>query len=148
MCSSTVVSRYGTVTRQARWLASPFAGQRGQARSPLTCDLPQRTGPRRRPGQPYNQQRRVYAVGTISGEYRHDPSFDVDDPNVRPVKWRDQEISCDAFSTGTRNTLGSTLTLFLLSHGAEQEMQRVAERGLSPTADRDITTDLRVEVKS
>ena len=92
----------------------------------------------------YNQQRRVYAVGTISGEYRHDPSFGGDDPNVRPVEWRDQEISRDAFSTGTRNTLGSTLTLFLLSPEAEREMRRVTESGLSPAADRGITTDVGV----
>jgi len=75
----------------------------------------------------YNQQRRVYAIGKIEGAYRFDPSFDNHDPNVRPVTWIEKEISRDKFSTQTKNTLGSTLTLFLLSDDAEKEIQRILQ---------------------
>lgn len=83
----------------------------------------------------YNKQQRVYAVGTISGEYHHDPSFDSHNPNIRKVQWSNQEISRDEFSTATRNTLGSTLTLFLLSNEAEKEIRTVSEILSHPATD-------------
>ena len=83
----------------------------------------------------YNKQRRVYAVGTIDGEYRFDPEFDEYDPNVRPVKWIAHDISRDQFSTGTKNTLGSTLTLFLLSDNAEREVLGVLQGAPLPGAE-------------
>lgn len=77
----------------------------------------------------YNKQRRVYAVGKIEGDYRHDSDFDEHDPNVRPVTWLPKEISRDRFSARTRNTLGSILTLFLLPPEVEEEIVSVSNDG-------------------
>lgn len=73
----------------------------------------------------YNQQQRVYAVGRLKGPYRHDPSFDSHDPNVRSVCWETTALSRDLFSAQTKNTLGSVLTLFQLSSEAERDVERV-----------------------
>ena len=78
----------------------------------------------------YNKQRRVYAVGQVEGDYRHKPDFNAHDPNVRPVNWLPKEISRDAFSARTRNTLGSTLTLFLLPPEVEEEIAGVLNDGV------------------
>ena len=80
----------------------------------------------------YDQSRRVYAVGAIVGPYRFDPNFDTDYPNVRPVKWEATEISRDDLSISTKNSLGSTLTLFLLPEEAERDVLRVVEGGPAP----------------
>ena len=70
----------------------------------------------------YDGIRRVYAVATVTGGYRPDPEFNPDYPHVRPVKWMATEVSRDRLSKATRNTLGATQTVFLLSTDAEQEV--------------------------
>ena len=80
----------------------------------------------------YNKQRRIYAVGKVKGDYRHQPDFNAHDPNVRPVDWLPKEIPRDAFSARTRNTLGSTLTLFLLPPEVEEEIVSVLDDATVP----------------
>ncbi|MCF8240758.1 MAG: restriction endonuclease [Melioribacteraceae bacterium] len=58
----------------------------------------------------YDPSRRVYHLGEIVSEYQYDSTND-EWPNIRKVKW-EKEISRDRLSTNTKNTLGSTLTLF------------------------------------
>ncbi len=84
----------------------------------------------------YNRTRRVYAVGKLQGKYRFDPGFDPAYPNVRGVEWRAMEVSRDALATATKNSLGSTLTLFQLPEMAEEDVWRAA-RGeqAEPTED-------------
>ena len=79
----------------------------------------------------YNKQRRVYAIGKLEGDYRHEPEFDAHDPNVRPVAWMQEEVSRDRFSARTRNTLGSMLTLFLLPPEVEEEIVGILTNGPS-----------------
>ena len=76
----------------------------------------------------YDRTRRVYAVGKLRGEYRFDAGFDPAYPNVRRVEWKAMEVSRDALATATKNSLGSTLTLFQLSDTAEEDVWR-ATRG-------------------
>jgi restriction system protein len=84
----------------------------------------------------YDPQRRVYALGTIWGGYRYDPNFDPLDPNLRPVSWEVRALSRDRVSVGTKNSLGSVLTLFKLPAEAEAEILRVAEgAGTAPAAE-------------
>jgi len=71
----------------------------------------------------YDPSRRVYMVGTIKGEYRYDPSFEEEDPNIRDVEWRG-EISRDALSTASKNSLGSIATLFLLPEAVAEDVER------------------------
>lgn len=80
----------------------------------------------------YNSQQRVYLVGEIAGDYRHDPSLHERMPNVRAVKWRG-EVDRDKLSVATRNTLGSTLTLFLLPEEARADIED-ALAGRKPAA--------------
>lgn len=71
----------------------------------------------------YDPNRRVYLLGEIAGDYRHDPGIDRDDPNVRPVTWRG-EVSRDLLSVGSRNTLGSVSTIFVIPPEVLQEIER------------------------
>ncbi|MDX0356757.1 restriction endonuclease [Sinorhizobium medicae] len=76
----------------------------------------------------YDPSRRVYLVGEITGGYRFDPSFDAADPQVRSVKWRG-EVSRDLLSVSSRNSLGAISTLFLLSRGVIDDLQRALMSG-------------------
>lgn len=62
----------------------------------------------------YDKTEREYLVGTVVGSYEwkpgdHPPGY----PHVRRVEWGDP-VSRDKFTTPTKNTLGSTLTVFSL----------------------------------
>ena len=87
----------------------------------------------------YDKQRRVYAVGKVKGDYRHEPDFGAHDPNVRPVTWLREEVSREAFSARTRNTLGSTLTLFLLPPEVEEEIVGVVTDGSLPEIETELS---------
>lgn len=85
----------------------------------------------------YDRTRRVYAVGKVVGQYVVDVEFDPDYPNVRPV-----EVSWDALTTATKNSLGSTLTLFRLPETADEDVWRAAsgEQG-DPSEEDEATGD-------
>lgn len=74
----------------------------------------------------YDRTRRVYAVGTLQGEYEFDPGFNDAYPNIRRVEWNATEVSRDALTTATKNSLGSTLTLFQLPETAEEDVRGAA----------------------
>jgi restriction system protein len=62
----------------------------------------------------YDKTEREYLVGEVISDYEwkpsdHPPGY----PHVRRVDWRDT-VSRDEFTTSTKNTLGSTLTVFSL----------------------------------
>ena len=59
----------------------------------------------------YDPQRRVYLLGEICSDYRYSPGEVQDHPHVRDVRW-DHRIERDALTASSKNTLGSTLTLF------------------------------------
>ena len=72
----------------------------------------------------YDPNTREYLVGEITGPYRYDPSL-KDHPNVPDVKWQSR-VSRDALEASTRNSFGSTLTLFAISPEAWEDVQSVA----------------------
>lgn len=62
----------------------------------------------------YDKATRTYHVGNITGEYRFEDSAEQSHyPHRRSVDWVDA-IGRDELSTSTKNTLGSTLTVFSL----------------------------------
>ncbi|MDZ7730627.1 MAG: restriction endonuclease [Natrialbaceae archaeon] len=68
----------------------------------------------------YDKTERQYLIGEITSGYEwkpsdHPPRY----PHVRRVKWKDT-VSRDEFSTSTKNTLGSTLTVFSLDDCIEE----------------------------
>lgn len=80
----------------------------------------------------YDPGRRVYLVGTVSGEYRYDPSLEDDDiVNVRDVTW-EGEVPRDHLRIGTKNTLGAISTLFRLADEAAADIERALATGAPP----------------
>lgn len=72
----------------------------------------------------YDPKTREYLVGEIAGQYRYDAKL-TDHPNVRDVNWKSR-VSRDALEASTRNSFGSTLTLFAISPDAWEDVQSVA----------------------
>ena len=71
----------------------------------------------------YDPGRRVYLLGTISGDYHFAPELDDDAMNARSVQW-EGEVSRDLLSVATKNSLGAISTLFLLSQEAANDLER------------------------
>jgi len=62
----------------------------------------------------YDKTEREYLIGTVTGGYEWKPGdHPLGYPHVRRVEWEDT-VSRDEFTTSTKNTLGSTLTVFSL----------------------------------
>ncbi|HEV7921620.1 MAG TPA: restriction endonuclease [Thermoanaerobaculia bacterium] len=59
----------------------------------------------------YDRTRREYLVGDIAGDYAYKPGEVRDHPHTRKVEWLGR-VSRDRLRVPSRNTLGSTLTLF------------------------------------
>lgn len=72
----------------------------------------------------YDSSQRVYHVGTITGEYSCLPGVTSPYDNVRSVHWQG-DVDRDQLSVQTKNTLGSTLTLFRLPDSAASEIEAV-----------------------
>ena len=74
----------------------------------------------------YDPSARVYAIGTVTGPYRHDTTRPVlmednPHPHVRPVNWIG-ELSRDVLSTTARNTLGAMRTIFAIKPKVADEL--------------------------
>ncbi len=78
----------------------------------------------------YDPAKREYLVGEIAGDYRFDPKRDREHPHVRDVRWKER-VSRDALSVSTRNSLGSTLTLFAIPDEAITDVW-AATKGIKP----------------
>jgi restriction system protein len=72
----------------------------------------------------YDSSRRLYLVGEITGDYEYVPQELEEYPNIHRVKWLG-EVSRDALSVASKNSLGAISTLFMLSDDAAAEVQRV-----------------------
>ncbi|MGD0762682.1 MAG: restriction endonuclease [Roseiarcus sp.] len=85
----------------------------------------------------YDSPRRLYHVGTITGEAQSAPPSGIEGlPNFRRVKWEHQ-IGRDRLLPEARNSLGSTLTIFQPSKDAETELFKAVsqpESAQSPEA--------------
>jgi len=89
----------------------------------------------------YDSSRRIYHVGTIAGEYTYNPGAVGSMSNTYPVNW-EGEIDRDAMSVATRNSLGSTLTLFKLSDDAASEVEALLSGAvIQPKPDDDDEAD-------
>jgi restriction system protein len=73
----------------------------------------------------YDAGRRYYYLGTVQGAVSHHPDGEPGLTFRRKVKWTSR-VSRDELSVATRNTLGSTLTLFLLNDEAAAEVRTKA----------------------
>ena len=70
----------------------------------------------------YDKSSRNYYVGEVTSDYFYDPKIDKNYPNYRKVSWNSRVISRDDLSSSSKNSLGGTLTVFHISHDAENEI--------------------------
>jgi len=71
----------------------------------------------------YSPANRLYLVGKVAGPAEHHPEWvDQGMPLARKVQWQQQELPRDNLSTSTKNSLGSTLTLFEIPSSAAAEV--------------------------
>lgn len=85
----------------------------------------------------YDSSRRIYYFGTIRGKYQFSKKVLPPYENVRKVSW-EKEVERDKLSIATRNSLGSTLTLFRVPDQAVRDIEAVlkgqpAAQSRSPT---------------
>lgn len=73
----------------------------------------------------YDNARRTYLIGNIESEALNDSTAIEDFPNVRKVKWS-HEVSRDELTVTSKNSLGSTLTLFVVPAETEAELEGLA----------------------
>lgn len=76
----------------------------------------------------YDPSQRLYHVGTVVGEHVFDKGIIPELPSSRKVKW-EGTVSRDLLSVGTKNSLGSLATLFLLPESAATEIELVLKKG-------------------
>jgi restriction system protein len=89
----------------------------------------------------YNPETREYIVGKDLGEYTYQPDVIGDYANLRKVKWLGK-VSRDSLSQKSRNSLGSTLTLFSINQPIIDEFMAVLEgKPVKPTIDVHDTED-------
>lgn len=71
----------------------------------------------------YSPTNRTYLIGRVKGEceYRADLA-DSGMALVRTVTWQEKEVERDSLADATRNSLGSTLTVFVVAGFAMQEL--------------------------
>lgn len=71
----------------------------------------------------YSPANRLYLIGNVVGPAEHHPEWaEQDMPLARKVQWQARELPRDSLSTGTKNSLGSTLTVFEVPGRAAAEV--------------------------
>jgi restriction system protein len=70
----------------------------------------------------YDRGTREYLVGKITSDYYFKIGVIRDYPHLRDVSWEDR-VSRDVLTVGTRNSLGSTLSLFSISPEAWEDFE-------------------------
>jgi len=69
----------------------------------------------------YDSNRRIYHLGTVTGDYVYHPEFDEELVHTRAVRW-EKEIPRDALTAETKNSLGAISTIFCVSASAADEL--------------------------
>jgi restriction system protein len=76
----------------------------------------------------YDPEKREYLFGHIAGDYEYAPGTVPDYDHVRKVQW-EKRFSRDALSPSSRNSLGSSVTLFEPGEEVLREIEVVLHRG-------------------
>lgn len=71
----------------------------------------------------YSPANRLYSIGKVTGPAEHHPEWaDEGMPLARKVQWRAEELPRDSLGISTKNSLGSTLTLFEVPPNASADV--------------------------
>jgi len=79
-------------------------------------------------------------VGAITSDYTYKPDEIKDYPHIRKVEWQGR-VSRDALSAASRNSLGSTLTLFLVNEDVWSDVSAVLTGKTTPTDEERVEED-------
>jgi restriction system protein len=75
----------------------------------------------------YSPANRTYLIGKITGPYEYRSELSDEGMSlIRPVQWQSEEVDRDSLSAASKNSLGSTLTVFVVPDFALQELQAKA----------------------
>jgi restriction system protein len=69
----------------------------------------------------YDPDKRLYHLGTVTGNYVFHSDYDVELRHTRAVKWT-SEFERDRLTAATKNSLGSIATIFRASEDASEEV--------------------------
>ncbi len=95
----------------------------------------------------YDPSKRIYHIGKIAGEYEFCPAEDERKVHRRKVKWEGQ-VDRDSLSVPTKNSLGSTLSVFELSPAAVSEIDAVLKGIPFKTPEAENTLEADVDTKN
>ena len=82
----------------------------------------------------YDPSSRLYYIGKILDDYSYNSNI-KETPQIRKVKWYKEQISRDLLSNDTKNSLGSTLTVFRLNSEQEKEILDLLDKKQKKTKD-------------
>jgi len=84
----------------------------------------------------YSPPNRLYSIGKVVGPAEHRPEWAEQGMGlVRKVSWQDQELPRDSLGTSTKNSLGSTLTLFEVPPSGAIDVHAALKGKPSPAVD-------------
>lgn len=94
----------------------------------------------------YDPSSRIYLIGTVTGQYEYIEGLVKDQSHIRRVTWLG-EVPRDSLSVATRNSLGSTLTVFSIQENAVAEMSALMEgkSASTPEAAKEASIDAEVD---
>ncbi len=76
----------------------------------------------------YSTENRTYLVGQVKGPCEYHPEWaDLNMTLVRRVAWLQKEVDRDLLLTGSKNSLGSVLTIFKVPESAQRELLAIAK---------------------
>lgn len=71
----------------------------------------------------YSPQNRTYLVGKVAGPSQYREDWESDSMALsRPVEWLSNEVERDVLKAASRNSLGSTMTVFVVSQAASEDL--------------------------
>lgn len=90
----------------------------------------------------YSPANRTYLLGKVTSDFQYHPEWVEEGMGIaRQVKWNTQEIDRDRLSVATKNTLGSTLTVFQLPEYALEELLQDKKPTIDVITQNPITMD-------
>ncbi|MCI3208432.1 restriction endonuclease [Pandoraea sp. LA3] len=93
----------------------------------------------------YSPANRMYSIGKVIGPSEHHPEWAEQGMSLaRKVQWQSQELPRDNLGTSSKNSLGSTLTLFEVPSGVAAEVLAALGGGPVP-AEGDETEEVVVD---
>jgi len=100
----------------------------------------------------YDSSRRIYHVGTVTGDYEFHPEYDSELRHTRSVEW-EKEVPRDGLSAEAKNSLGAISTIFCLPTSVADELLNPsnndfhADEGQSVEAEIDAEADVRKDTE-